>query len=205
MTRPNNSTRIKDQRRIQIIEATVAALAEVGYSATSFAEIGRRVGVSKSVVSYHFRHKELLIDAVVNTIYDKGFEVVRPRIDEQVTAKAQIEAFIRHSIKFYRDFASYVVALGRLRLHLTNAGKPNVVAAQRLHRELTDVAALFRNGQARGEFRGFDPAVMARTLRQALDGVLIEMTHHPDANLAHYADELVTLFTYATQRQEMTS
>lgn len=197
------STKINAQRQAQIIEATIAALAEVGYKATSFAEIGRRVGISKSVVSYHFRTKEALINAVVNAIYDQGFRRVRPHIDEQSTATERVEAFIRYSIRFYREYPQYVMALSTLRLHLTSAGKPNAVAVERLHRELTDVGVIFRDGQARGEFRGFDTTVMARTLRQALDGVLVEMTHHPGVNTEHYASELVALFKNATQHKEV--
>jgi TetR/AcrR family fatty acid metabolism transcriptional regulator len=45
-------TTIQQKRRAEIIDAAIAALAEVGYVATSFAEIGNRVGISKSVVAY---------------------------------------------------------------------------------------------------------------------------------------------------------
>lgn len=196
------STTIQQKRRTEIIDAAIAALAEVGYVATSYAEIGKRVGISKSVVAYHFGDKEALIDAVVHAIYDKGFAVVRPHIDKESTASGQIEAFIRHSIQFYHDYSSYVVALSRLRLHLTNAGESNNVAVHRLHKELSDVAAIFHAGQKAGEFRMFDAAIMARTLRQALDGVLIEMSHHPHTNTNRYADELVIFFRYATQTKE---
>lgn len=200
MAATSSPTTIQQKRRTEIIEAAIAALAEVGYVATSFAEIGKRVGVSKSVVAYHFGDKEALVDAVVNAIYDKGFAVIRPHIDAEKTASGQIEAFIRHSVQFYHDYAAYVLALSRLRLHLTHAGASNRVVVQRLHKELSDVGALFRHGQITGEFRDFDTAIMARTLRQALDGVLVEMAHHPQTNTGHYADELVTLFRYATKK-----
>ena len=200
MSDTSTPTTIQQKRRAEIIDATIAALAEVGYVATSFAEIGERVGISKSVVAYHFGDKEALIDAVVNAIYDKGFEVVRPPIDAAVTAAGKIEAFIRHSIRFYCEYSAYVLALSRLRLHLTNAGIPNRVVIRRLHRELSDVGAIFSYGQKQGEFRPFDTAIMARTLRQALDGVLTEMAHHPQTNIDHYADELVVLFRNATKK-----
>ncbi len=195
-------TKISTRRRAEIIAATITTLAEVGYTDTSLAEIGRRVGISKSVVGYHFKNKEALVDAVVDAIYDKGFEVVRPPIDAEPTASAKIRALITQSVYFYHRYSAYVIALSRLRLHLTNAGKPNAVMVGRLHRELDDLALIFRDGQKSGEFRNFDTHIMARTLRQALDGVLIEMTHHPDADIKRYADELVTIFQYATQKKE---
>lgn len=193
------ATTIQQKRRAEIVDATITALADVGYVAATFAEIARRAGISKSVVAYHFGDKETLVDAVVNAIYDKGFEVVRPAIDAETTAQGQVEAFIRRSIWFYRNYYSHVVALSRLRLHLSTTGNPNDIAVSRLHRELLDVATIFRDGQAKGEFRDFDAAIMARTLRQALDGVIIELTYHPDADVGHYADELVILFAQATK------
>lgn len=182
---------IQQKRHAQIIDAAISSLAE----------IGRRVGLSKSVVAYHFGDKETLINEVVTAIYDKGFEIVRPPIDAEKTAQGQIEAFIRHSIHFYHSYRPYVVALSRLRLHLSNTGKPNQVAVQRLHKELSDVAAIFEHGQISGEFRHFDAHIMARSLRQALDGVLIEMNHHPAIDIDSYADELVYMFYQATKKK----
>jgi len=199
----SETTAIQQKRHAEIIDAAIAALAEVGYAATSFAEIGKRVGISKSVVAYHFGNKERLIDAVVNAIYNKGLAVVRPHIDAQVTARAKIETFITYSIIFYNDYLPYVVALSRLRLHLTNAGKSNHASVDRLHKELSDIAVILQEGQDRGEFRDFDTAIMARTIRQALDGVLIEMTHHPQTDVERYADELVTLFNHAMKNKEV--
>jgi len=192
---------IQQKRRTEIISAAITALAEVGYVAASFAEIGKRAGVSKSVVAYHFGNKETLIDEVVNAIYDKGFVVVRPSIDAQSTARGQIEAFIRCSVQFYQEYYLYVVALSRLRLHLSNTGKPNRVAVRRLHKELSDLTDIFAYGQARGEFRKFNTAIMARTLRQALDGVLVEMAHHPGGDATQYANELVSIFWHATIKE----
>jgi AcrR family transcriptional regulator len=199
---PATPTKINTRRRAEIIAATITTLAEVGYTGTSLAEIGRRVGISKSVVGYHFKNKEALVNAVVDAIYDKGSAVVRPQIDAEPTASGKIRAFIVQSVYFYHRYSAYVIALSRLRLHLTNAGKPNAVMVERSHRELADLAIIFREGQKHGEFRNFDVAVMARTLRQALDGILIEMTHHPDTNANRYADELVAIFQYATQKKE---
>jgi AcrR family transcriptional regulator len=198
-------TRINIKRRAEIIDATIAALAEIGYSGTSFAEIGRRVGISKSVVGYHYESKEALVDAVVDAIYNKGFEVVRPQIDAEPTAFGKVRAFITQSLYFYREYPAYVIALSRLRLHLTNLGKPNTVMVSRLHRELADLAVIFREGQVSGEFRDFDTRIMARTLRQALDGVLVEIAHHSDIDANHYTEELVTLFQHATQNKEVRS
>src|SRR5262249_4898140 len=56
---------IEEARRRQIVAATIETLAEVGFNKTSLAEIARRAGISKGVISYHFAGKRDLIEQVV--------------------------------------------------------------------------------------------------------------------------------------------
>jgi hypothetical protein len=55
-------------------------------------------------------------------------------------------------------------------------------------------------GQRAGEFREFDPVVIAMTITQGIDGALTYWAEHPGADLTAYGEELVTLFQLATQR-----
>lgn len=58
------------------------------------------------------------------------------------------------------------------------------------------LAALSRAGQASGEFRTFDPVVMAVTVRAAIDAA----ASTPDLDPHAYGAELVALFTIATRK-----
>jgi TetR/AcrR family fatty acid metabolism transcriptional regulator len=52
-------------RRAQILRCAIEAIAESGYGRASLAEIARRAGVSKGVVSYYFASKDELLAQVV--------------------------------------------------------------------------------------------------------------------------------------------
>lgn len=52
-------------RRRQIVEATIETLADVGFAATTLAQIGRRAGVSAALVSHYFGDKESLLEATL--------------------------------------------------------------------------------------------------------------------------------------------
>jgi hypothetical protein len=54
-------------------------------------------------------------------------------------------------------------------------------------------------GQEAGEFRSFDTYVMAATVQRSLDGLPFLLRTEPELDLAHYAEELVTLFDLATR------
>jgi len=51
---------VKDNRQ-RLIEAALAAIADVGYAATSVSEITRRAGLSRGMIHLHFKGKDALI------------------------------------------------------------------------------------------------------------------------------------------------
>lgn len=51
----------RDARRSQLIEATIAVIAERGYSRTTLTEVARRAGLSHGLVIFHFESKEKLL------------------------------------------------------------------------------------------------------------------------------------------------
>jgi TetR/AcrR family fatty acid metabolism transcriptional regulator len=71
---------IERARRGQIVQCAIDAIAELGYANASLAEIARRAGVSKGVISYHFEGRRELVEEVVKSVLAKATEVMRPRI-----------------------------------------------------------------------------------------------------------------------------
>jgi AcrR family transcriptional regulator len=62
-------------------------IAELGYTHTSLAKIGRRAGVSKGVVSYHFASKELLEQLLID-VYTAGGAAIAARIGQETSPAA---------------------------------------------------------------------------------------------------------------------
>jgi AcrR family transcriptional regulator len=64
MTRVRNP----DQTRSTIVQATIEALAEVGYAATTTVEVQQRAGVSRGALLHHFASRGELMAAAVQEI-----------------------------------------------------------------------------------------------------------------------------------------
>lgn len=65
--------------RERILEASAKLFAEKGYSATGIDEIARNVGITKSVIYYHFKNKE----DILQTLIDEAFaQIQQPEINE---------------------------------------------------------------------------------------------------------------------------
>ena len=51
----------REQRRLQLIEATISSLARRGYSQTTLTDVAAAAGVSHGLVNFHFQTKEKLL------------------------------------------------------------------------------------------------------------------------------------------------
>jgi AcrR family transcriptional regulator len=183
-------------RRTQIVEAATVVIAERGYAAASMGRIAERIGVSRALLNYHFRTREALIDAVVDEVYAAGYLAVRPGMDAETTAAGQLRAFIRGSLDFYRASPHRIAALGEI---ITGTRKTEYQpVAEHVATEIEALAMLFRDGQQAGEFSDFDPTVMARTVRGALDATISAWTDDTGLDLDHCRQELIMIFDRAT-------
>ena len=55
--------------------------------------------------------------------------------------------------------------------------------------------------QRKGQFRVFDPGVLASVIQRSIEVVPVMLAADPDFDLAGYSQELATLFDRATRRE----
>jgi AcrR family transcriptional regulator len=61
----------RDQRRQQLIDATMHVLARKGYAQTTLSDVAAEAGVSHGLVNFHFESKEKLLTAVLLFLSDE--------------------------------------------------------------------------------------------------------------------------------------
>ncbi|MEJ0064527.1 MAG: helix-turn-helix domain-containing protein [Caulobacteraceae bacterium] len=82
--------------RLQLMEATVASLIDVGYARTTTVEICRRAGVTRGALLHHFDSLAALFAATLAHLYEGFLAGAEPRRDEPVNGKALVEGLWRH-------------------------------------------------------------------------------------------------------------
>ncbi|WP_214327730.1 TetR/AcrR family transcriptional regulator [Nonomuraea sediminis] len=179
-------------RKAQIMEATIAVLAERGYAATTFEAICEQAGLSsKRLISYHFSSKDELMAAISGQVVADAAAFMRPALDAAEGAREQLVAFIRSNVAFLAAYPGHVRALQQIVLNgVPGWDSESDAAADRL-------AAMFDHGQRSGAFRRFDSRLMAMTLRAAIDAAASRLLDEPDPEAC--ADELVETFDRATR------
>ncbi|TQM81340.1 TetR family transcriptional regulator [Saccharothrix saharensis] len=180
-------------RRAQVIAAAIEVLAELGYGATSFRRIAARAGLSSTgLISYHFKGKQELVDSVYAEVRRTFAEFVLERMDRADTAAGELRAFLSANLRFLAAHRAHMVALAQVRPHVSAAD-----SADDDHRKMAD---LLREGQRRGEFRGFDADTMAIFVLALRNGVLARAADHAEVDLDLCERELLTTVELATTR-----
>ncbi|WP_166984346.1 TetR/AcrR family transcriptional regulator [Paramicrobacterium fandaimingii] len=195
-------TFIQRTRRAQLIECAIAVLAEDGYAQASLSRIAKRAEVTRGAISYHFANRDDLLDAVVAEVYRIATEQLQPRMEAQPTTMQAIRMFIVGSAEFYRDFPAQMAALHEIVSHPRgDDGSRRHTEQQRANeQELSALGVLLERGKSAGEFRDFSTRIMARTIRSALDGLLMQLRATPTYDARADADELADIFERALTR-----
>lgn len=180
----------------------IGAVAELGFARASVAEVARRAGVSKGVVTYHFAAKEDLVNEVIADVLASMREYLRPRLlaaDPERFPEKFTAAYITGWAGYYRAHAREVAALVRIHQGFRDeSGRPHPAFGERAG-EVAMVAQVLEHGQARGSLGTFDARIMAAAIKATVDGLLGQYASDPELDLEAYATELVALFERATR------
>ena len=193
------------KRRDQRGGGTIDAIVEVGYARTSVAEVARRAGVSKGVVTYHFPARDDLIQAVIDDAIGEMGRYLEPRL----LAADPLEHPERFIAAYLTTWTGYLQAHGRQVLALVRiynafrdeSSRPSPAFDVRAN-EITAVADVLRRGQEAGRLGSFNPATVAAVMKAALDDLLIQYADNPELDLGAYGADLVALFESATRQKE---
>jgi AcrR family transcriptional regulator len=192
-----NETMTTGARRAQIVTAAIDTIAELGYGNASFARIAKRAGISSTrLISYHFDDKAELVRAVVAAVLAEAAEHMGKRLHAAGTPTEMLTAYIGSNLEFIAGHPTAIRAVIEIAANARADDGTPLAPADEPDGAVARLVTLFRAGQEDGEFRAFDPVVMAVTLRAAIDAA----AGRPDLDPHDYAAELVALFTRATRK-----
>ncbi|WP_328376811.1 TetR/AcrR family transcriptional regulator [Streptomyces sp. NBC_00440] len=186
-------TFVNRARRRQFVECAIEGLVELGYAATTIAEVARRAGVSKSVVLYHFTSRSELMEAVMEQVYADAVPPLRAARAAASTERERVQIYVRSSVNFtwtHQKEAQAVLEISRnLRgddgtLRYTSQGNDGLIAVAQ---------QLLEAGQQAGEFGEFDTWTAAVLLRATIDALSEQFMTNSDLDGREVAEHLVHL------------
>ncbi len=178
-------------RRRQIVDGTIALVAEQGYAGATLSAIAARSGISKAAVLYHFAGKDQVIAAALGHVLDALVTGVGARVDAADGPAGMLEAYVRGMVEHWGEHPTHV----RVLAEVMAGGAGPADATSRWE----SVAGILAAGQQAGEFRAFDTRVLAVAIGGAIDGVVLAWLADPGLDLRDAADELVTAVRLAVR------
>lgn len=209
----------RSSRRAQIVDATIETVAELGFARTTFARIAERGGMSSTrLISYHFASKAELMQAVIDDTYrsindflidrmatdpsTRPIEQPAPAPAPPQSAADELRAYILATIAYVgehrvrmRAFQSIFAAVH------DEPGNPAAIQADPRNGATRYLQDVLRRGQDRGEFRGFDPLVIATMIQRPLETLITLLQSTPELDLDTYGTEFVTAVELATRAE----
>ena len=188
-------------RRAQIAQCAAEAIAEVGYADASMAEIARRAGIAKSVVSYHFSDKAELMGEVLRTALATYATFMELRMAGATSVFDKLRAYLTGTADYAAEHRSLHVAVIEIALNATSADGRPLVATMPLQAPKPSIEDILLQGQRDGELRSFDVGVVAGVIRSAITHAMaMRQRANPGTDLSAYAEELVRLFDLGIRR-----
>lgn len=172
---PARRKQSREERRTQLIEATIETIALRGYARTTLSEVARTAGLSHGLVNFHFETKEKLLEETLAFLAEEYRENWMARRDAAAADPAsQLDALIR------ADFEPAICTPSRLSAWCAFWGEAQSrplyqerygANDEAYNRNLENVCAQL---MVEGGYSG-SPERIGRVIRVTIEGVWLDM------------------------------
>lgn len=166
----------KEQRRYQLIQATINCVANRGFSATTMADITKEAGLSMGIVNLHFQSKEKLLLETLEYLAEeyKGLwekVLYQPAAAPAAKLAALIELDFSKAVADRKKLAVWFAFWGETRSHPAYMKTCAAYDKQYTERETELFADLIREGN----YKNLDPQILTMTLDALTEGLWLDM------------------------------
>ncbi len=166
-----------EERRVEILEMTRQVLIERGFANTRISDVAKGLGVSTSLIHYHFDSKEQLLAEAFSFAASQDLAEMVAEIEAVPTAVGQLDALIGNYVPEGSDDVEWMLWIDAWGEALRN---PLLRAiSQELDEQSIDlIEKVLRSGVATGEFTCPDPQGAAMRLAGLIDGLGVQFAAH---------------------------
>ncbi len=181
----------REARRQQLVEATIASIAELGLTDTTLATVTGRAGLSHGTVNFHFQSKERLFSETLRFLAEEhrehwrsALDAAGPRPEQQLAA--MIGADFDPAISSEARLSVWFAFWGERKCRPLYAEICGLMDAERLE----TFERLCRRIAEDGGYSRTDPALVAHGLQAQIDGVWLNMLCEPEVYAGDRAVEI---------------
>lgn len=179
--------------RRKLLDAATVLFSEIGYEATTFADLAAEAGVGRTTIYEYFTDKEDLLASLVEEELPVTISAMLESLPSEATGVDRLAHLARAMIEFIVTDPTMGMLLHREVPKLTDDAKRRV---ERAHLDLIhEYISLIRGGVAGGELRPLPVDVMGRIVQDIImsgSRLLIE-AEDPQARMAEVTEAAVSI------------
>lgn len=166
-----------DERRQEILETTCAVVIERGFAATRIADVAKRLGVSTSLIHYHYDSKEQLLAEAFSYYARKDLAELDAEIETAPNALAQLDRAIQNYVPEGSGDVEWMLWIDAWGEALRNP-LMKTISQELDEQSVRLLERVLQAGVASGEFRCPDPAASSVRLTGLIDGLAVQFAAH---------------------------
>jgi TetR/AcrR family transcriptional regulator len=143
--------------RVTIIRAALAEFAEKGFEAASIRSIAQRTGLQHPLITYHYRTKEILWQAVAEHLFAEIRQNIPP-VNSALSARDYVRERVRNLFRFTMDYPDFHQFL--LRENRPNNPRLSWIIERFLRPALRDILPKIEEAQRTGDLPPSDPILV---------------------------------------------
>jgi len=176
---------------MDILRKVAIVFAEEGYHQTSVNMLAERLNVSKPVLYYYAKNKDDLLFQCGGVARHELSEAMQDTSATKMSGMGKVRRFfIKYAEIMCGDFGRCLVLVDK------NALSPETAAQDTFHRRRIEraVQQMIIEGQEDGSIRPCDPALTARALFGAFNGIPVWFKRNGSLNAGDVAESYLDLF-----------
>jgi AcrR family transcriptional regulator len=162
-----------EERKREIIEATMDLAVEKGLKKLTTQAIADKVGIAQPTIFRHFKSRDEIFGAVINWVGDSLFKVIGGLFSEAGPADERLKKLLCKQLAFMNRHRAIPRVLFSDRLHLESP-KLKAVVQKMMNGYVASVTGLLAQGVEEGTFRkDLDPERTARYIAAMIQGLVM--------------------------------
>ena len=172
---------VRDLRRGQILKAARRIVSEDGLEALTFAALEEKLAFTRGVITYHFKNKDEIVDAVLQSAIDEIDAATHAEASASLEPDEKVRAVLRANVRGFVENVDAARILFSFWSRLAQDARARKVNAALYARYREQSAKLLRAGQKQGVFGEFSVDAMAALLVGAVIGIVVQEHIAPGA------------------------
>lgn len=166
-----------EKRRIEILEATCEVVIERGFAGTRVADVAKKLGVSNSLIHYHFSSKEELLASAFEHYARKDLVDMQFDSDSAPTSVSKLWRLIESYVPEGSDDVEWMIWIDAWGEALRNP-KMKPISQELDEQSIAVFEKVLRAGNESGEFHCVHPRESATRISGLIDGLAVQYAAH---------------------------